>query len=256
MSTIHTARYRVITACLDQDGAGLEYGPLNKPILRKDIWPNVLYVDHASTAELKVKYAENSNVPVDAIVDVDIVTNGSAITEFLTDNSFHFVVASHVAEHVPDLLGWLEKNLQILHVGGHISLAFPDRRYCFDFAKSSTSFHELISAYIEQRTSPTFTQICDQLMNSRKADTKQLWDGEMTLDGTKPILDTRTAVTLLRKNYAAAGYTDVHCWKYSDTEFLQMLSSARDVITVPYQVVSFLPTMYGTHEFFVTLQRL
>ena len=49
---------------------GIEIGPLDKPLVRRDRGP-VLYVDHADTAALRRKYADDPGVDLDALVEVD-----------------------------------------------------------------------------------------------------------------------------------------------------------------------------------------
>jgi hypothetical protein len=56
---------------------GLELGPLASPKVHKD-QGDITYLDHASTEELKRKYATNSLLAdqIDALVDVDVVFRG------------------------------------------------------------------------------------------------------------------------------------------------------------------------------------
>ncbi|MEX3900116.1 methyltransferase domain-containing protein [Paraburkholderia sp. BR10954] len=48
---------------------------------------------------------------------------------------FDYVIASHVIEHVLDLVGWVHSLLAALKHAGRIVLAVPDRRYTFDYVR-------------------------------------------------------------------------------------------------------------------------
>ena len=85
-------------------GTGLEIGALHAPTLLKSEH-DVLYVDYASTEVVKANQFDPSVNKVD-IVDVDIVWGDRPLRQ-AAGRTVDFVVASHVIEHVPDLVGWL-----------------------------------------------------------------------------------------------------------------------------------------------------
>jgi hypothetical protein len=80
---------------------GLEIGPLASPRVRKDEG-RVRYVDHASAAELKQKYATNEGMRnrLDEIVDVDYVLGETTTMSeaVVRDAPFDYVIASHVID--------------------------------------------------------------------------------------------------------------------------------------------------------------
>src|SRR5579859_744551 len=82
---------------------GLEIGPLHTPLVRRSE-SRVLYVDYASTEMLRANFRHPGD-PGD-IVDVDIVWGDRPLRECV-GTLVDYVVASHVIEHVPDLIGWL-----------------------------------------------------------------------------------------------------------------------------------------------------
>src|SRR5690242_513443 len=81
---------------------GAEIGALCRPFVTREDG-RVLYVDHASTEDLKFKYRIDPDVPQEAIVEVDAVWGGQSLLEAL-GTKVDYIVASHVVEHVPDLI--------------------------------------------------------------------------------------------------------------------------------------------------------
>jgi 2-polyprenyl-3-methyl-5-hydroxy-6-metoxy-1,4-benzoquinol methylase len=97
---------------------GVEIGPLVNPIVTRQMGP-IRYIDHATTEVLRLKYADDPSIDVNKIVDVDYVWGDKSL-EALThaEAPFDYLIASHVIEHVPDLVGWLSEIRTILKPGG------------------------------------------------------------------------------------------------------------------------------------------
>jgi hypothetical protein len=85
---------------------GLEIGALNNPTIHPSEG-TVYYVDHLPTDELKEKYSADPNVNIDDIVPVEYVWGDKTLVEAVGQGSyFDYLVASHVVEHIPDMIGW------------------------------------------------------------------------------------------------------------------------------------------------------
>lgn len=121
--------------------AGVEIGPYDRPIVMRDM-ANILYADLRTTEELKdaARYGKNRRDP-GKIVDVDLVISKDT---FELPHNVDFIVASHVLEHVPDPVGWLNRLGSYLNPCGFIFLAVPDRRFTFDHFRSLTSLGLLL----------------------------------------------------------------------------------------------------------------
>src|SRR4249920_2000015 len=86
---------------------GLELGPLANPVVRRDMG-DISYLDHVDVESLRARYATHIGFDVDAIVPIDFVSHTGSVREAVgEDVVFDYVIASHVIEHVPDLVGWL-----------------------------------------------------------------------------------------------------------------------------------------------------
>src|SRR4051794_6325866 len=93
-------------------GRGLEIGPLDKPLATKsDV--DVRYVDVFSADVLRERFRDDPGVVVDRIPEIDYPLHDSdgvmrSLREAARpDAPYRWVLASHVIEHVPDLIAWL-----------------------------------------------------------------------------------------------------------------------------------------------------
>ncbi len=113
-TTTSLDRGRVLEALDVARLRGIEVGAAHQPVVRRGDG-DIQYVDHASTEELRRKYANDPGVDLAALVEVDAVWGAQTLAEAVgVSGRYNYVVASHVAEHVPDLLGWLEEVAEVL----------------------------------------------------------------------------------------------------------------------------------------------
>ena len=243
------------------DGQGLEIGPLNKPRLGKDRF-RVRYVDHASTAELRAKYADDNAMrdQLDDIVDVDFVWTGvEPLAEVVgVEAPFDFVFASHVAEHAPDLIGWLRQIAVVLHDGGRLCLAIPDKRLCFDVNRDLTTMADLVDAHLRELRAPGFRQIYDFHSRIVDVDAAALWAGSVDYSGSERTdLDPdQWAYDLCRKHQRTGEYIDGHCQVFTPASFLDVYARLVALDLIDYEIAEFHPSVPGTIEFRVTLTTL
>lgn len=112
----------------------LEIGPSHRPVAPRAAGWNSRVLDHAPAAALRAKYAA-LGTPTDAIEEVDFVWSAGALHEAVPPpppGGFDLLIASHVIEHVPDLLGFFRSASRLAAPDGRLALAVPDKRYCFD----------------------------------------------------------------------------------------------------------------------------
>jgi ubiquinone/menaquinone biosynthesis C-methylase UbiE len=160
-------RLEKILACIDvSTEIGLEVGALVNPIVTRDMG-QVRYVDHATTEELKAKYAHDPNVDIHKIVDVDYVWGKEGLPELVgQDAPFDYLVASHVIEHVPDFIGWLKEIHAVLKVDGVLSLVIPDKRCCFDYHRQLTQVADVVDAFLHHSRKPSPRQVFDYISSA------------------------------------------------------------------------------------------
>jgi len=145
------SREDILLCGIDPQALGLEIGPSHRPIAPKRSGFNVRILDHLDASGLRAKYADHG-VDTSAIEEVDYIWRGEPLEQLVGGVRFQWIVASHVIEHVPDLIGFLNSCERILAHGGLLSLAVPDKRYCFDCQRENSSLARVIDAGLMRPT--------------------------------------------------------------------------------------------------------
>jgi SAM-dependent methyltransferase len=141
-----------IRATVSKMQRGIEIGASYAPILPKAEGYGVYVVDHASHDELRSKYGA-MGVDTSRIEPVDAIDDGGEFTQLLEDGQhFDYIVASHVFEHLPDPIHFLQRCDRALGEHGRLILLIPDRRFTFDYLRPVSTTGQLLRAYLaEQR---------------------------------------------------------------------------------------------------------
>lgn len=243
---------------------GLEIGALTRPVITQAMGP-VRYVDHCSTAELRAKYQSDPNIDETTIVEVSYVWGEQPLAEVVGGEKFDYIVASHVIEHVPDMVGWLRELAAVLKPGGILSLAIPDKRWSFDCRRENTHFGQMVQAFVEGRRRPSLGQVVDHFSSEVQADTGALWDGRASLASLQNVrqideFDVMRNEERLRAYQHAINeehlYLDVHCNTFTPYSFIELLRQLATIGLLDYRVLQFHDTPTNDFEFFVVLQRL
>lgn len=216
---------------LQQDGLGLEIGPSHNPIAPKKNGYQVHILDHASADELRAKYAEHAafGVNVDNIEDVDFVWRGQPLPELIGNTScYDWIIASHVIEHVPDLVSFLKQCEALLKPTGKLSLIIPDRRFCFDFFNRETSTGDVLDAFFEKRTRPTPGKVFEHFANASKRNGTIAWSAEA--EGPLEFVHSfAQAKAMWEQAQHSSDYIDVHCWRFTQVSFRLLISDLRSL---------------------------
>ena len=172
---------------------GLEIGPLSAPIVTKsESNGHVWYVDHASAEELKEIYRNIPHVIPENIVAVDFIWGKHSLSELTKGSLYDYVIASHVIEHVPDMLGWVIEIGEVLKDNGILSLVIPDKRYTFDYLRELSTPGMIIEAYLRHQRRPGPWEIFDYLASARTIDVISAWNG--TIDEFKVNTFARSSI--------------------------------------------------------------
>ncbi len=213
-----------------------------------------MYADYADAATIRANLHATDADP-SLVVDVDIVTGGGKLST-ATDLRFDYIVASHVAEHVPDLLGWLQDLHKVLRTGGTLGLGIPDRRFTFDRARAESTIGEAVEAWLLGFSRPSPRQVFDSAWQSYDISVAQGWRGEIPPIGALEERQRRLrpSFDLVRSVHEKGIYQDAHCWVFTPSSFLTLIKQATLLDLFPYVLDTFHPTEAKGYEFFAVLR--
>ena len=211
-------------------GRGLEIAPYYDPFLVKSINNDVSYTDYISTEEIRAKANLNPGGKDADICAIDFVwVPGENLKNCApNDAKFDYAVASHVMEHVPNPVGWLNEILSVVVTGGRLAIFLPIRETNFDMFRELTTFAELVDLWILQPAGPTARQVLEfmseavdqsKLANlgpefSRSAAVRPYTD-DQAIDSAVHIAQTKC-------------YLDVHATVWNPIQFVEVFSRIVD----------------------------
>jgi hypothetical protein len=231
---------------------GLELGPLTSPVVRRSDG-DIRYLDHVDTETLRARYASHVGFDVDAIVPIDYAIGDRSISTAVGDDApFDYVIASHVIEHVPDLVGWLHDVRCVLVDGGVLSLAIPDHRRCFDALRTPTVAAEVVQAHLYQATVPSPRQVFDHYSSAVAWRGQIGWGEDAPVDELVPVHGEAEALERATAAATTGEYIDVHCWVFTPRSFCRVIGSLQRLQLVPFSVEACSDTIGG--EFFARLR--
>lgn len=252
-------RARLLDPLDTRNGHGLEIGPLHQPVAVKDEC-DVTYVDIHFAAGLREYYATHPGTPIEEILEVDYALIEEGRTRTLAEATapaapFDWVVASHVVEHVPDMIGWLQDVAEVLVDGGLLSLAVPDRRYCFDARRPPTTVGQLLLAHHHGDDRPSVRAVFDHYHAAVRTTPTEAWrQGQPGPETT--IFPLEMARDMTARSVDERRYMDCHVWLFTPQEFVEQLAVLARLGHSDFTVAGLIPTDVDDMEFFVTLRRL
>ena len=237
---------------------GLEIGPLTSPVIkRKDIKKGgqIFYLDHLATNELKEKYREDNSVKTVDIQEVDFVCRNGDMVGAVAQNRFDYVVASHVIEHVPNVLKFLCDVYDLLVPGGIVFLVIPDKRFTFDVKRPQTSFGSLLESFYLNKNKPGVGAVYDHFSQAMRVSSHDVWYGSFRSEEATPLLSSSKAWALAESVHKNDEYLDVHVNVFTPQSFLEILKKAIEHDIVTFKVEKFCDTQSGHLEFMIALKK-
>lgn len=244
---------------------GLEIGALCSPVVPASC-VGISYVDHLNTEGLRKKYETDPHVDVEKIVPVRYVWGGGPLVDIVSAKQFDYVIAAHVLEHVPDLIGWLKYIAQVLRPGGILALVVPDMRYTFDCQRNLTTMADLLEAYFEEYRRPSIRQVLDHFIHKvevpEQCPISSLWEHPTRRDEvprSHPILLQALGEQGLRNHFdsiQAGEYIDTHCSVLTPKSLVNLMSQMASLDMAHFTVKSFYPTPPNEQEFLMILEKL
>jgi SAM-dependent methyltransferase len=236
---------------ISKQGHGIEIGPSFSPVAPKRLGYKVHVIDHLRQTQLVEKY-KNANVPLNNIEDVDFVWTGQPYIELTGKRKFYdWIIASHVIEHVPDFIGFLNECDMILKDSGVLSLVVPDKRYCFDHFRPTTGLARVVDSHLNKDSVPTLGTVAEALLYSVSKKKQIAWasgsEGEYTFNHS-----LEEVLSVLKSIRDSGVYIDEHAWCFTPHSFRLLIHDLYQLGFISQQEISFFPT--EGCEFFVTLE--
>lgn len=251
-------RARLLELVDVSEGRGLEIGPLHSPIVTADV-ADVCYVDVFSQDQLRANYAHDSNVDLGEIPEIHFVLSGPEGVRPLSEAvrpaaPFAWVVASHVVEHVPDVISWLAEIAEVLDDGGQLLLAVPDRRFSFDILRPSTTVGQMLQAHNLRETRPSVRAVYDALRSAVTVGAGDAWRGVIPGDEARvhDLAGTMDQVQRARDGH----YVDSHVWTFTPSSFVEQVAELGRLELCDFVVEKVVPTAENDLEFYAVLRRL
>ena len=247
-------RTRLLRSLIRLDGLGLEIGPGYNPLVPKSEGFRVETVDYTDADGLRAKYTGNPHVDLNRIEMVDHVLDGTKSLEQAIDRpgSFDYIIASHVIEHTPDMLGFLQSCQILLSPGGVLLLAVPDKRHCFDVFQPLSSTGVVLQAHLDRRIRPMPGAIFDDLAYNAVRGEAIGWleDDTRDLRFFASLMDAKNAFHAARQSN---GYQDVHVWRFVPSSFRLIIRDLCEIGEIDMKECYFHRSV--GNEFYIALSR-
>lgn len=246
-------RRQTVLRHIDKTGRGIEIGPSHNPLAPKREGFQVDIIDHASREQLIAKYADHRHLNLANIEEVDFVWTGQSFADLTGHRNYYdWAIASHLIEHTPDLIGFLNDCDSILKEDGVLSLAIPDKRFCFDYFRPITGLARIIDCHHRQDKIHTAGTVAEFFLNVVGRNGQIAWypgaEGPITF-----LHNLDDALGGMRKVIENQTYLDVHSWCFTPHSFRLIVQDLYSLGLIALREVDFSPTV-GC-EFFVTLGR-
>lgn len=223
-------------------GKGLEIAPYFNPMLFKSEC-DVLYTDYIGNDEIARKAAVNPGAQTHQLPPkIDFVWRPGKLLKTCAPRaaSFDFVLASHVLEHVPNPIGWLNDVLSTMNVGAALRVVLPDKRRTTDYHRNLTTFGQLLAWWQMKPAIPTAEQVADFLT----VGLYQTRGEDIDENGPKPGLprafSDEQAWGSVRRALKRSVYVDVHCSVWIPEQFISEMrrAAALGLISADFRLVS------------------
>ena len=235
---------------------GIEIGPLVNPIVRRTDG-NIKYVDRASTAELRKWYSRDDKINIDEIMEIDYIWGEQSLTEATGGTEqFDYCIASHVIEHIPDLITWLGEISSILKTGGVACFAVPDKRFTFDYLRSLTTTSDLVDNFLNKLRKPSFRHIYDHFSNFAELDIQTAWSNDFDGSSLSPLNSPAKAYSACVDSIDGDKYVDSHCSVLTQDSFFPLLESISELGLLDFSIKRSFGVKHGMFEFVVQLEKL
>lgn len=247
----------------------LEISPLYFPLLKQS--SNVKNVDVQSREANIARYNTSDSFPrkswgskfADHFAETHYIWKGGSYLNLVGSKRFKHIVSSHVLEHIPDLISYLEDMYDIMEPGGELRMMIPDMSKNWDFRRKPTELSDIIGNHIEKRTHPGSGDYFEQVLLAPLSQISEhdpanyvrhpgLYDEIVTTAAIKEALRHTLAAA---SRTAAGSYEDAHVNRWTCRSFCQHMQILKDVGLIRLELVNVVPVRPDGGEFLVTLKK-
>jgi glycosyltransferase involved in cell wall biosynthesis/predicted SAM-dependent methyltransferase len=194
---------------------------------------------------------------VSRVEEVDVVWRSGPIADAFPAGSagtFDGLIASHVGEHVPDLIGFFQSADRLLKPNGIIALALPDRRVAMDYLRPVTLTGDLLEAHRLHPSRHSLKNRFNFAAYAVRNGDKPGWghNENLRLHFMGSLHDAyHGAVTF--DPTSEASYEDIHAWVFSPRSFELIVKECHALGLIPWMPTA-IESASGV-EFYVWLSR-
>jgi len=246
-------RVEKILRHVDKAGFGMEIGPSHNPIVPKKKGYKVHIVDHTDREGLINKYKDDG-VNLNNIEDVDFIWKGESYSELTGKHKYYdWIIGSHIVEHIPDLISFFKDCDSILKDEGVVSLAVPDKRYCFDHYRPISGLSKIIDNHFQKANIHTPGTVAEYYLNVVKKNGNIGWFSN-TVGEYEFIHSLENAIQKMDSVVTKKTYLDLHAWCFVPHSFRLIIHDLYQLGMIPFQELDFFYTVGS--EFYITLSRI
>jgi hypothetical protein len=245
-------REEKLLKAVDKAARGIEIGPSHSPIASKRAGFRVTTIDTLSKEGLVEKY-KNHGVKLENIEDVDFVWRGERYPALVGErNAFTWILASHVIEHTPDIVAFLEDCEALLSDTGVLSLAVPDKRFCFDHFRPVSGLARILDSHYSGATHHTPGSVVEFMLNAVSKGGQIAWSPAQHGDFAF-LCDLGSVQAHLKQALESPTNMDVHAWCFTPASFRLLIHDLNLLGLTTLQPIYCFPT--EGHEFFIALRK-
>ncbi len=237
---------RNIVSEISDLGGGLEIGPGRHPIAPLRMGYPVDTLDYRDNCE------DRSSANGEA-QRLTYLWSGEPYADLTKGKKYDWIIASHVIEHMPDLIGFLNNCSDILQPDGVLFLLIPDKRFCFDYFRSVSSLAEVFDAHSSPANSPSLGKALEQILYAADMDGSIAWNAAFPRE---PMLSNRIDAALERlksADHRVSTEEDVHSWVFVPHSFRLLVEDLHAMQLINLRECAFHSTI-GC-EFYMKLSR-
>jgi predicted SAM-dependent methyltransferase len=242
---------------ITRDKKILEIGPLLRPMAAKRDCYNVYIVDKLDRDGL-MRHYRHLGSDVHLIEEVDFVWEDGTLLDSIPNehhSTFDVVFLSHVLEHVPDPLGFLKSCHSLLKPGGVISIALPDKRYCFDLFRPLSTTADWLEASRNRDAVHTRKTLFETSITAVAKRGMISWPDKDAIIAEQMTFVTMSLGEAFRTYYRKGqsnAYIDCHAWVFTPASFALIAHECYALGVCGLSLESVTTTQNG--EFFAHLQ--